>query len=1131
MSNLGHLFKTRRFTPLLVTQFFGAFNDNLFKNALIVMVVFGTTMQIGIDSSILVTVISALFILPYVLFSATAGQLADKIEQSRLARATKWCELALMILAAFGFASSNIWLLMLALFGVGVQATFFSPVKYSLVPQHLHEDEVLGGNSLLEAFTFLAILAGTITGNLMMNGDWGITFVSSTLIAFSVVGLIGSYYIPVAGPHAPNMQINRNIIAETKHLIKYSFEKRTTTLAILGISWFWLVGTVLFSQFPAFTKDVLRGDESIITILLTAFSIGIALGSLIAHHITKGEVTPKYVPLGILGMTIFMFDLCAASYGLNRLQVMTAGTFLSDFTNIRILFDLMMIAICGGIYIVPLNAILQTATSAEARASMIAANNVVNALFMVAASIVVAIMLLAGLSIPTIFFILAILNAGVALYICKILPDTLIKALVKNILSMLFRVEVKGMDNFHAAGNRVVIVANHLAYIDPLFVAAYLPERITYAVNTHTARAWWMKPVLALIDYVLVDATNPMATKSLIKEVQKDKKIVIYPEGRITQTGALMKVYEGPAMIADKADAMLLPIRLDGMQYTPFSKLQGKVRLRWFPKVTITIEAPQKINVCESLRGKERRRIIGLQLYNIMSDLIYKTSDCNKTLWQSVCDAKALHGGRHFIAEDIQRNPINYSTLIKRSLILGKYVEDITKCGEYVGLMLPNTCASLTAFLSLQAYGRVPAMLNYSVGAKSLISACHTATLKSIITSRAFIERGNLQHLTAALEQQGIALYYLEDMKENITLYQKLYGLLRSIIAPNPYKHNISPHDPAVILFTSGSEGTPKGVVLSHQNLQANRFQLASRIDFTPVDTVFNAMPIFHSFGLGAATILPLLSGIKIFFYPSPLHYRIVPELIYDTNATIMFGTDTFLNGYAKFANAYDFYSLRYIFAGAEKLREETRRIYADRYGIRVLEGYGATETSPVLSINTPMHNRTGTVGRLLPGIEHTLEEVEGITYGGRLHVKGKNVMIGYLRAENAGILEPTNGTYDTGDIVDIDTEGYITIRGRAKRFAKIGGEMISLTAIEQFLSAYWPEKLHAVIAVPDDKKGEALMVITECRDLDRTNLAAQAKSAGLADISIPKQIRYVDAIPILGTGKIDYQSLLNESS
>jgi acyl-[acyl-carrier-protein]-phospholipid O-acyltransferase/long-chain-fatty-acid--[acyl-carrier-protein] ligase len=414
-------------------------------------------------------------------------------------------------------------------------------------------------------------------------------------------------------------------------------------------------------------------------------------------------------------------------------------------------------------------------------------------------------------------------------------------------------------------------------------------------------------------------------------------------------------------------------------------------------------------------------------------------------------------------------------------------------------------------------------MINFTAGVSNILAACKASDVKQIVTSRAFVTKGRLDNLIAALSGT-IAIVYLEDIRETITKMDKVRGLFgwdKPLVKRKA-------DDWAAILFTSGSEGVPKGVVLSHRNMLANTAQAAARIDFGRQDKVFNVLPVFHSFGLTVGLILPLVSGVPIYLYPSPLHYRTVCELIYSVNATIMFGTDTFLSGYARVAHAYDFRSLRHILAGAEPVKEITRRTYMEKFGVRILEGYGVTETAPVLALNTPMFNKFGTVGRILPGMEARLEKVEGVEEGGRLFVSGPNVMLGYLKVENPGVLEaPEGGWHDTGDIVTVDAQGFVTIKGRAKRFAKIGGEMISLAAVEMIAADLWPNALSAIVAMPDARKGERLILVTQQRDATRQQVMGFARERGASELMIPAEIMVLDKLPVLGSGKVDQVSLI----
>jgi len=1119
------LLSAKRFLPLFVTQALGALNDNLFKNALALLIIFQIAEAAELNGQIMVTAASGIFILPFFLFSAMAGQLADKFEKSRLIQTIKAAEVAIMGMAAAGFMYGNVYFLIGVLFLMGMQSAFFGPVKYSILPTHLAEEELIAGNALIEAGTFLAILLGTIAGGLLILRDGGIEVVSGGVILLSLLGFASSFSIPKAPAPAPALKINANLVAETWFIVKDSTKQRDIFLSILGISWFWLIGATFLAQFPAFAKDVLSADETVITLFLTLFSIGIAIGSLLCNKLLNGTISAKHVPLAAIGMTVFIVDLYFASQGhAPSPTLMSALTFITTPAHWRIMFDLLAISVCSGLFIVPLYAILQSRSDETFRSRMIAANNILNALFMVSGALVATAMLAANFTVPSVFLALAVMNGIVAVYICGLLPDALIKAFLISVLKLLYRVEVRGLENYSKAGARAVIVVNHVSFLDALLLATFLPVKPLFAINTQVAKAWWIKPFLRLVDTFPMDPANPMMTKSLIKSVKEDRHCVIFPEGRITVTGALMKIYEGPGMIADKADAMLVPIRIDGAQYTPFSRLKGKVRIRWFPKITMTVMPPRRFEVPSEVVGRQRRQLAGIKLYDVMSEMVFETCDRRRTLFSALIDAQSVHGARHQIVEDIERQPITYSRLITGSLVLGRKLADLTERGDYVGFLLPNSVGAIVTFFGLQAFGRVPAMLNFSAGTANMQAALTAAKIKTVVTSRRFIKLGKLEDALETLGTQG-EIVYLEDVRKKISGLDKLLGLVSRYFARSVHeRHASSPDAPAVVLFISGSEGTPKGVVLSHENLLANRYQLTARIDFNPTDTVFNALPIFHSFGLTGGTLLPMLSGVKTFLYPSPLHYRVVPALVYDTNATIMFGTDTFLTGYARVAHPYDFYSLRYVFAGAEKVKEETRRVWSDKFGLRILEGYGATETTPVIAANTPLHFKAGTVGRPMPGIECTLEPVPGIDEGGKLIVSGPNVMLGYLRAENPGVLEATEDSrYDTGDIVTIDDEGFITIQGRAKRFAKIAGEMVSLTAVEALAAAVWPEHMHAAVSISDARKGEQIILLTEHPTAQRSALSDHAQSTGMSELAVPRTIQCVDAIPVLGTGKIDY--------
>jgi acyl-[acyl-carrier-protein]-phospholipid O-acyltransferase / long-chain-fatty-acid--[acyl-carrier-protein] ligase len=1115
------LMTTRRFAPLFWCQFFSAFGDNFLKTALVFLILFQVA---GADSEALITLAGATLIVPFFFLSGLGGELADRYDKAMVAQRLKLAEIGVAALAVAGFAFHSLTLLFVAVFLFGTIASLFGPIKYGILPDHLARTELPAGNALVEGGTFLAILLGTIVAGFAARDGGDPIHFAWLMMVSALACWIASRFIPPSGEGAPDLIVKRNILASTGTLIKYVRADPRLWWGALVVSWFWLVGALVLSLLPPLVTFYIGGTEGVVTVFLTIFSVAVAVGSGLAAWLAAGRIIllPTLVAAVLLGL--FCLDLgWTVSAVVPAAHPLAVGEFFSSPYSIHIAVDLAGLAISGGLYIVPSFTAVQAWAGADRRARVVAAVNVLNAAFMVGGAIILALLQKLGFGAAKLFALLGVANLVMAIIIGRTMPASWLNDFLSIVFRAFYGLEVKGIENVAKAGHNAVVALNHVSFLDPPLATAILPKRPVFAIDVAMSRNWWIQPFLKFVRTMALDPLKPMAMRTIINAVRDGNMLVIFPEGRITVTGSLMKIYDGAAMIADKSDAMVVPVRIDGPERTIFSRLtRTQVRRRMFPKIKVTILEPVKLNVDPELKGRKRRLAAGAALYDIMSNLIFRTTSTDRTVIEAVIEAAKIHGGKWLAIEDPTSGCLTYKRLLQATAILGAKLMPLALEGRPVGVMLPTSNGAAVTVLALLSGGRVPAMINFTSGAANVLGACRAAEVDTILTARAFVERARLEKLIGQIEKQ-VRIVYLEDIRKTVTFSDKLRGALR---AKKPLVAR-KPDDWAVILFTSGTEGLPKGVVLSHRNVLANVAQVEARIDFGREDRLFMAMPAFHSFGFMGGIVLPLISGVPTYLYPSPLHYRTVPELVYGICATYMFGTDTFLSGYARTAHPYDFRSLRYIVAGAEPVKEATRRVYLEKFGLRILEGYGVTETSPVLALNTPMFNKFGTVGRLLPGMEAKLEKVEGVEEGGRLHVKGPNVMLGYLRADKPGVLEaPPEGWYDTGDIVTIDEQGYIAIKGRAKRFAKIGGEMISLAAVEMLAAELWPNNISAVAALPDARKGERLVLVTDKHGVTRSDFQVYARSKHASELMLPAEIIVLDKLPLLGSGKVDYMAL-----
>jgi acyl-[acyl-carrier-protein]-phospholipid O-acyltransferase/long-chain-fatty-acid--[acyl-carrier-protein] ligase len=1089
--------------PLVLCQALSALGENLLRNVLGIVLLWSAA---GAGMGWLAPLSTAAFVLPSLLLSGYAGHLADRMNKALLARRLKLIEIGVGVIAAMAMALPlpvmwTVSILLCALLASGCIATMFFPVKYGILPDRLSVDRLPGANALMEGTTFLAILTGT-TADGLLAGSIGIAGIGSLALAVSFLSYAAARQIPLA--QAPVTVRSTERAPWPWASVQELGADRQLLLAALANSWFWIVGATALALLPSLARETLHGQPVMVSYLAAGVAIGVAAGTAIAAFLSGGRIMRLLSVIGTSITALALLDLWRVA---GQAQTM------------HVALDLFLATIGAGLLAVPTMAEVQARAPAGRRAATLAALNILSSAGMVLSSAVLLLAGMAGASTPALLGITGAASLLVSIAIARTNARNKVGDLLWALFRATHRVKLTGGENLPTAAEPAVLIANHVSWLDAALLLAALDHRPVFAIDASVSKVWWVRPALALVDTVPTDASKPQTMRRLIEAVRGGRTAIVFPEGRITVTGSLMTMHGGALMVAEQAGVPIVPARIEGLERSPLSRLDRTQTNRTaFPRITLTVWPARRPDVAPDLVGRPRREAALRWLSDLMSEMAFRTTKVDLTLIQAIRAAGDSVGmGREAVADPI-RGVLSYRRLLAGAAIYGRrFIAMGFEPRSRVGVLLPNAGGTLVSLLGLTSAGIVPVMLNPRGGASALDAARRATAFTHIITARALIERLALHAVVEGLEQNGVSFHYLEDIQSS--LGQKVRGLLRGGRA----LVGSSPDDAAIILMTSGSSGTPKAIVHSHRGLMTNVAQVGAVIDFGRRDRVLNAMPLFHAFGLSSGTLLPLVSGARVFLYPNPLDYRGVPYAADMLNSTVMFVTQVFAEGYLRRADTRAFRSVRLVVGGASKFRGSTIAAWNERFGLRILVGYGLTETAPVLALNTPTSNRFGTAGRLLPGIETKLIPVEGINADGVLHVRGGNVALGTMTPDHPGEIQRLpDGWFDTGDVVTVEPDGHILIVDRLGRFAKVGGEKVSLDEIERLAGDVWPKADHVAVAVPDDRKGERVVLLTTQVDARRQPLIEAARKAGVSDLTVPAEVTTIDRVPTLGSGKPD---------
>jgi acyl-[acyl-carrier-protein]-phospholipid O-acyltransferase / long-chain-fatty-acid--[acyl-carrier-protein] ligase len=1114
--NYAETLKQPGFFSFFNTQFLGAFNDNFLK-----MVVSFVALNVAANADGYVELIAFLFILPSALFSGYAGHLADVYSKRTILVAVKVCEIAIMVLTLGTFIIGSINLMLVGVFLMGLHAAFFSPAKYGILPEMLPEKELSRGNGLLEMSTFTAIILGTSLGGAIFK-LWKdqLPFIGLVMIAVAIAGYYASLGIPRVPASGAAKLLRLNPFSEIVDGLRRLRSDRRLWLTVIGISFFWFLGALVNINILSFGKELLHLDEFHIGLLATYLAIGIGLGSLAAGRLSGDHIELGLVPLGsiLMGLCLAMVAWSAPSYRY------TAAAFTA-------------LGFSAGLFAVPLNALLQQRSGKEEKGQLIATNNFLNTVgIALAAGVHWLLQAPLQLAPDTIILITGLFTIAGTIAVLYLIPQYLVRFILWLVTHSLYRIRIVGEHNIPVRGG-ALLVSNHVSFVDALLIGACFPEFVRFMLHREYYDLKSLNWFFRLMNAIPVSATHRRDIVESIKrarnELDKGQVVCIFAEGAISRTGRLLPFKRGFEKIVERSNIPIVPVHLDQLWGSIFSFKEARFFWKW-PKV---LPYPVTISFGTPLPPSASAFQVRNAVLELESEAVeYRQSA--KELLHTKFVQMAKRNWRHFCMADTTGTELTFGKALIRSLLLARWVRKNCSSEVMIGVLLPASVGGALMNVAIQLAGKVPVNLNFTAGPEAMASAIAQCKIKTTITSASFLEKANLE--------RNDTMKYIEDIRENFSAGTKLATALKAFLLPAAWLNRRAtqqqrPEDLATVIFSSGSTGIPKGVMLSHHNIRSNVEAIGQILQFTPSDTIMGTLPLFHSFGFTATIWLPLLVGFGVVYHPNPTDAKTIGETVQKYQATLLISTPTFFVSYWRRCTKEQFSSLLYLIAGAEKLREPIAKGFQEKFGLTILEGYGCTELAPVVAVNTPdvldkerqVGHKPGTVGQPIPGVAAKIIDADsgkplGPGEPGVLLIKGPNVMLGYLNQENLTDQVLRRGWYITGDIASIDEDGFISITDRLSRFSKIGGEMVPHVKIEETINQVLGTVASAVTAVADPHRGEKLVAFYAQNGMSRDELWHKLNQTDLPKLWIPKRenLYSIEEIPVLGSGKADLKKL-----